>query len=66
MKVNEEKSRIAHPWWMCFLGFSFTSKRGDTRIRIHSKSIKRFKDWDRELTDCNGGKSIHQIVCDLN
>ncbi len=33
LKVNQEKSKITHPWWMCFLGFSFTSKRGDTRIR---------------------------------
>jgi len=66
LKVNEEKSQITHPWWMCFLGFSFTSKRGDTRIRIHSKSIKRFKNRVRELTDRNCGKSIHQIVYDLN
>ena len=28
LKVNQEKSKITHPWWMCFLGFSFTSKRG--------------------------------------
>ncbi|MCP3870818.1 MAG: group II intron reverse transcriptase/maturase [Gammaproteobacteria bacterium] len=66
LKVNQEKSKITHPWWMCFLGFSFTSKRGDTRIRIHSKSIKRLKDRIRELTDRNCGRSIHQIVFDLN
>jgi len=66
LKVNEEKSRITHPWWMCFLGFSFTSKRRDTRIRIHSKSIKRLKDRVRELTDRNCGKSIHQTIFDLN
>ena len=23
LKVNQEKSGITHPWWMCFLGFSF-------------------------------------------
>lgn len=66
LKVNEEKSQITYPWRMCFLGFSFTSKRGDTRIRIHSKSIKRFKDRVRELTDRNSGRSIHRIVFDLN
>ena len=66
LKVNEEKSRITHPRWMCFLGFSFTSKRGDTRIRIHSKSIKRLKDRVRELTNRSCGKSIHQIIFILN
>jgi RNA-directed DNA polymerase len=66
LKVNEEKSRITHPWWMCFLGFSFTSKRGDTRIRIHSRSIERFKNRVRELTRRDCGRSIHQIIFDLN
>ncbi len=66
LKVNQEKSRITHPWWMCFLGFSFTSKRGDTRIRIHSKSIQRLKNRVRELTDRNCGRSIYQIIFNLN
>lgn len=66
LKVNEEKSKITHPWWMCFLGFSFTSKRGDTRIRIHSESIKRFKNRVRELTGRSRGRSIHQIIFELN
>ena len=66
LKVNEEKSQITHPWWMCFLGLSFTSKRGDTRVRIHSKSIKRFKEKVRKLTGRNTGRSIHQIIYDLN
>lgn len=66
LKVNQEKSSITYPWWMCFLGFSFTSKRGDTRIRIHSKSIKRFKERVRELTDRNCGQSIHRIIYNLN
>ena len=66
LKVNQEKSKITHPWWMCFLGFSFTSKGRDTRIRIHSKSIKRFKERVRELTDRNCGRSIHQIIYNLN
>ena len=66
LQVNEEKSSVTHPWWMCFLGFSFTSKRGDTRIRIHSKSIKRFKERVRQLTGRNCGRSIHRIIFDLN
>jgi retron-type reverse transcriptase len=40
LKVNEAKSAISYPWWRKYLGFSFTSTRGNTRIRIHSKSFK--------------------------
>lgn len=66
LKVNEEKSRIIYPWWVCFLGLSFTSKRGDTRVRIHSRSIQRLKEKVRKLTRRNTGRSIHQIIFDLN
>lgn len=66
LKVNLEKSRITYPWWMCFLGFSFISRRGDSRIRIHSKSIKRFKQRVRELTGRSGGLSMAQIISRLN
>lgn len=66
LKVNEEKSTVTHPWLMCFLGISFTSKRRDTRIRIHSRSIERFKNRVRELTGRSCGKSIHQIIFALN
>lgn len=66
LQVNLEKSKITKPWWMCFLGFSFTSKKRDTRIRIHSKLIERFKERVRELTDRNCGRSIQQIIYQLN
>ena len=42
LKVNQEKSAISYPWWRSYLGFSFTSPRGNTRVRIHSKTIKKF------------------------
>lgn len=66
LKVNEEKSQITYPWFMCFLGLSFTSKRNDTRVRIHSKSIKRLKAKVRTLTRRKCGQSIHKIIWDLN
>ena len=66
LKVNQEKSGITHQWWMCFLGFSFTSRRGDTRIRIHSKSVNRFKQRVRELTGRSCGLSMGQIIARLN
>ena len=55
LKVNLEKSKLTHPWWMSFHGFSYTSMRGDTRIHIHSKSIKRLKERVKGLTNRNCG-----------
>ena len=66
LKVNEAKSAVSYPWWRKYLGFSFTSSRGNTRIRIHSKSFKRFKDRVRELTSRSGGRSIWQVIQKLN
>ena len=66
LKVNREKSTISHPWWRPYLGFSFTSRRDDPRIRIHSKSIKRFKHRVRELTGRSCGLSMEQVIARLN
>ena len=43
LEVNREKSVVSNPWWRPFPGFSFTSRRDNPKIRIHSKSINRFK-----------------------
>ena len=66
LKVNEAKSGVTHPWWSKYLGFSFTSAVGDTRIRIHSKSMKRFEERVRELTARERGRSIGQVIAELN
>ncbi len=66
LKVNYEKSAVSRPWLRKFLGFTFISMYGQTKIRIHKKSIERFKDRVRELTDRNCGKSMTQIIEKLN
>ncbi len=66
LKVNEEKSAISRPWLRKFLGFTFISMYGKTKIRIHVKAIQRFKDRVRELTDRNCGKSLQQVIEQLN
>jgi len=66
LKVNQEKSVVSHPWWRPFLGFSFTSRRDNPKIRIHSKSIKRFKQRVRELTSRSCGLSVGQVIARLN
>jgi len=66
LKVNEEKSAVSRPWLRKFLGFTFISMCGQTKIRLHKKTIKRFKERIRELTDRNSGKSLAQIIYKLN
>lgn len=66
LKVNEAKSAVSYPWWRKYLGFSFTSTRANPRIRIHSKSLKRFKQRVRELTRRNCGMSLYQVIQRLN
>ena len=66
LQVNEAKSAVSYPWWRKYLGFSFTSTRADPRVRIHSKSLKRFKERVRELTSRDCGLSIYQVILRLN
>jgi len=66
LKVNEEKSAVSHPWWRCFLGFSFTSSRENPQIRIHSKSIRKYKERIKELTPKKSGRSMYRVVNELN
>jgi len=39
---------------------------GQSKIRIHAKALKRFKQRVRELTDRNCGKSLRQVIKELN
>lgn len=66
LKVNQEKSAVSYPWWRPYLGFSFTSRRDAPHIRIHAKSIRRFKQRVRELTGRSCGLSIEQVITRLN
>lgn len=50
LKVNRKKSAIARPWQRKFLGFSFYRVKGEVRIRIHPKSLKRVKEKIKRIT----------------
>jgi len=66
LKVNETKSAVDRPWKRKFLGFSFYTKENEVRIRIHEKSIKRFKEKIREITNRNKGISMEYRIRRLN
>ena len=50
LKVNKEKSKVDRPWRIKYLGFSFYQAKGKVEIRIHPKSIAKFKNTVREIT----------------
>ena len=64
--VNEEKSEVTRPWNSKYLGFRITRFMGHTRIGIHGKSLRRFRDRVRELTARKRGRSLSHVVGELN
>lgn len=66
LKVNETKSSVIQPGYSKYLGFGFTHHKAAPKIRIHSKSLQRFRRRVRELTQRTRGRSIGQIVWGLN
>lgn len=65
LKVNREKSAIDLPWKSKYLGFCVTNSRENPKIRIHWKSIKRFKERVREITSRRRGRSVVQVIGEL-
>lgn len=65
LKVNEEKSAVGRPWARKYLGFCLTNSRKNPKIRIHWKTIKRFKERVREITARRRGRSLSQVIDEL-
>lgn len=58
LKVNKEKSSVDRPWKLKFLGFSFYIKKDGIGIRVHSKSVKKFKQKVKEITGRSNAMSM--------
>lgn len=54
LKVNREKTCVAHISKVKYLGYTFYNRKG-FRFRVHPKSVKKMKKKLRELTDRNNG-----------
>jgi RNA-directed DNA polymerase len=65
LKVNREKSAVGRPWERKYLGFCLTNSRKNPKIRIHWKTIKRFKQRVREITARRRGRSLFQVINEL-
>ena len=66
LKVNKDKSAVDFVSKRKFLGFSFYFAKGVAEIRIHEKSIKRFKDKIKFYTNRNIGISMESRLKKLN
>lgn len=58
LKVNRAKSKVDRPWRIKYLGFSFYQARGKIEIRIHTKSIEKFKNKIRVITSRSNAMSM--------
>lgn len=58
LKVNKDKSTVDRPWKLKFLGFSFYYKNGNIRVRVHLKSVKKFKQKLKEITGRSNAMSM--------
>lgn len=66
LKVNREKTRVAHVNYVKYLGYSFYIFRGEGRLRIHPKSVMKLKDKVREVTGRSNGMGIEERRSRLN
>ena len=66
LKVNRDKSAVDYVHRRRFLGFSFYWMKGEYRIRVDAKSIKRLKDKLRLLTSRSSGWSMDARIYRLN
>lgn len=66
LKVNENKSAVDFVSRRKFLRFSFYFSKSGAEIRIHEKSIKRFKEKIKFYTNRNKGISMEYRLLKLN
>ena len=65
LKVNKDKSAVERPWKLKFLGFSFYYKKDEVRIRVHPKSVEKFKQKLKEITGRSNAMSMWQRMLKL-
>lgn len=65
LKVNAEKSAVARPWERKFLGYSMTWQK-QPRLKVAPESIRRLKEKVRTILREGKGRSLAQVIKDLN
>ena len=65
LKVNLEKSAVARPWERKFLGYSMTWHK-QPRLKVAVESIRRLKAKVRTIIRTGRGRSLPQVIKELN
>lgn len=55
LKVNREKTTVAHISKIKYLGYAFYRYKGECRLRVHPKPISKMRNKIRKLTARNNG-----------
>ena len=66
LKVNAEKSKVARPDGIKYLGFSFYNRKETWRPKPHLKSVQKFKDKIKKITSRSNAMSISDKIIKLN
>jgi RNA-directed DNA polymerase len=64
LKVNSEKSAVAHPWERKFLGYSMTFHK-KPRLKVAKASVDRMKNKLREIFRAARGRNIRRVIEEL-
>ena len=64
--MNREKTQVAYAGKVKYLGYGLYVSKGEGRLRIHPKSIQKFKDKIREITGRSNGMGIEARKTRLN
>lgn len=65
LKVNKDKSAVDRPWKRKFLGFAFYQFYEKIGIKVHQKSINKFKSKIKAITSRSNGKSMEYRMVKL-
>ena len=66
LKVNRKKSAVDYPQRRKFLGMSFYRSKEGVRVKVHPKSLNRFKDKVRVITSRSNAMSMTMRIGRLN
>ena len=66
LRVNQKKSAVDYPQRRKFLGMSFYRNKKGVRMRVHQKSLTRFKDKVRAVTSRSNAMSMAMRIEKLN
>ncbi|PBC67386.1 group II intron reverse transcriptase/maturase [Streptomyces sp. TLI_235] len=66
LKVNREKTRVSPAFKATLLGFGYYLSRGEVKIRVDRKAVKRLKDTVRKITSRTWGVAMDHRMEKLN